>query len=420
MTIVVAEEEDAATAAAAGGSHDQLLEEGKKERKTSEAEYYLYDLEQIPQKTWTVFSSLEQWLAAYSDRAGREGFKSHQLSTQTSCPWWVQVERGLFYPLYFLSANVLPFSFPLMGLMRLLGFKRPSLKQFIGLVCLQVVLMRLQFTYWSRFLRRIMGHTPCLDGKGLSGSKKCMHFALDQLFELERLNHKYFNSRWVLPRSLVEQEDKLPPSIICLAPHGLLPLGISASLHRFFGGRMTRFGFAPILHKVWGMQALLEKFGTYPACKKGLLDCLEGGDNAGLILDGIPGMFHNTSSNGDEELYMMRRKAICKIALQAGSPIIPCYCFGTNELWRIVDPCFGLLRKLSSHLDVALTPFFGRFWLPFGPPARRPLTMCVGDPIPGSRLPENATPAEVSAAVHEKHRQLLQAYKKIFDTHKAA
>jgi len=117
---------------------------------------------------------------------------------------------------------------------------------------------------------------------------------------------------------------------------------------------------------------------------------------------------------------LLQRKAICKIALQAGCPIIPAYCFGAGDLWRIVDPFGGLLRRLSTWLNVSLTPFFGRGWVPFGPPARRPLVMCFGEPVPGSRLPTTGGAAAIQGAVDAKHAELLEAYKKLFDTHKAA
>mmetsp|Transcript_68308 Transcript_68308/g.197915 ORF Transcript_68308/g.197915 Transcript_68308/m.197915 type:complete len:161 (+) Transcript_68308:2-484(+) len=149
------------------------------------------------------------------------------------------------------------------------------------------------------------------------------------------------------------------------------------------------------------------------------MDCLAAGDHAGLVLDGIPGMFHGTNASGDEELWLLQRKAICAIALQAQCPIIPAYCFGVNDLWRVVDPLCGLLRAISTRLDVSLTPFFGRFWLPFGPPARRPLLMCFGDPIQCSRS-RPAGEAVTSAEVDAKHHELLEAYRKVFDTHKAA
>merc|ERR1711862_168703 len=100
--------------------------------------------------------------------------------------------------------------------------------------------------------------------------------------------------------------------------------------------------------------------------------------------------------------------AVVAIALQAGAPIIPGFCFGTTDACTVVDPFFGILRYLSTWLDISLTPWLGRWWIPFGPPARVPLLMCFGDPILCHTLPEGLSKQEVQAAVDEKHAELLE------------
>lgn len=207
----------------------------------------------------------------------------------------------------------------------------------------------------------------------------------------------------------------MPASIIAMTPHGLIPWGQSGASSKVFGGRTSRWGAAPILFNVYGMRDILKKYGCYPAGKKGIIDCLAGGDNTLLELDGIAGMFCKR-----DQLYLLQRKAICAIALQAGAPIIPAFCFGATEPCRIVDPTFGILRWFSIRFDIALTPWLGRWWIPFGPPARRPMTMCFGDPIPCEKLPEDTDKNVRQAAVDAKHIELLQAYQRIFDTHKTA
>lgn len=87
----------------------------------------------------------------------------------------------------------------------------------------------------------------------------------------------------------------------------------------------------------------------------------------------------------------------------------------------MIDPLFGLLGWISRRLDISLSPWLGRWWIPFGPPARRPMAMCIGDPIPCPKLPWDEMSKESrEAAVASKHRELLEGYRKIFNTHKAA
>jgi len=237
---------------------------------------------------------------------------------------------------------------------------------------------------------------------------------------VERPNLDYFGTTWVFPRSIKESHGKLPPSILCFTPHGVSPWGMSAAMYRLLSN-MVRFGAAPIFFKVPVIKGWLKRLGVFQAGKAGIVKCLNAGDNAGLLLDGIPGMFCGGKSRGDEELFLSSRKPVCAIALQVGCPLIPGYCFGTNEACRVFDPLFGLLRWASTKLDISLTPWFGRWWIPFGPPARRPMVMCLGDPIPCEKLPwDKLSEKERMVAVDAKHAQLLEAYRKIFDTHKAA
>lgn len=392
--------------------------------QTPTAAYYMLDLQKVPAKTWTVESELRDWIECCRT-AGPEGFAPRSLGRLGPCPLWIQVERSLFYPLYFLAMNVLPFSFPAMPILRLLG-AFPSFRQMGLLAFLQVFLMRLQFGYLAKLLGRIHGGKPRGTGRktipeapGVSKRNwPCIKQHLDEMFGLERQNQVYFSTKFVLPRSIVKEGEDLPPTLVLIAPHGVLPLSLSGALSRVLGGRATRFGAAPVLFKIWGISKLLRRLGMYPACKEGMLKCLAGGDNSGLILDGIPGMFHATRPNGDEELYLLKRKAACSIALQAGCTIVPAYSFGTNEIWRVVDPFFGLLRYLSTRLDISFTPFFGRGWVPFGPPARRPLVLCFGDPIRCDRPAGGDRPSQQE--VDAKHAEVLEGFRRVFDTHKAA
>lgn len=382
-------------------------------------EFYLLELRKVPAKLWSVKSDMKEWFASCTATAGRQGFAEGSLLSLPPCSAWVQLERCVVYPLYFLSANILPVAIPVSPLLRL-ATPFPKANHFLGLILLEVALLRVQ-SLWRRLL--FWAHGECKDlprlspaeREGLSRSQRFAEFQLDEMFASDRPNHLYFGTRWILPRSIVAAEGSLPPSVICLTPHGLIPWGQSGASNKVFGGRTSRWGAAPLLFKIWGMRGILKKFGCYPAGKKGILDCLAGGDNAMLNLDGIPGMFC-----AEHELYLHRRKAICAIALQAGAPLIPGFCFGTTLPCRVVDPTFGVLRRLSIKFDIALTLWFGRWWIPFGPPARRPMLMCFGDPIPCEKLLQDMHEDARRQAVDAKHAELLEAYRRVFDTHKAA
>lgn len=389
---------------------------------STEKEFYLLELRKVPADVWSAQSRVEDWFKICTT-AGKDGFAPGSLARLPPCPLWIQVERGLQFEMYMLATNFLPFGIPLLPLCRLFsGF--PKIKHMAALAALQFVLMRVQTKYWKLLIRWITGEGGEKWRRKTSGELSARelwaHKQLDSNLEVERSNHHYFGTRWILPRSIVEQQRTLPPAILAITPHGILPFGTSGACSKVFGDRVSRWGAAPVLFRVPGIQSFLRRLGCYPAGKSGMMECLANGDHAALILDGIGGMFCGGAGNGDEELYLKERKAVCAIALQAGSPIIPGYCFGTNDAFTVVDPFFGLLRRLSIRLDISLTPFCGRWWIPLGPPARRPMLMCFGEPIPCERLPRDLGKDAMRAAVEAKHAQLLEAYRHIFDTHKAA
>lgn len=80
----------------------------------------------------------------------------------------------------------------------------------------------------------------------------------------------------------------------------------------------------------------------------------------------------------------------------------------------VVDP-FGFLEKLSNIFGASLTPFFGRFGWFLGPPRRSPIVVCLGDPV---KCPKIASPSQEQ--IDEYHGQMLDAFQKVFETHKAA
>lgn len=386
-------------------------------------EYYMLELRKVPLRSWTATSPFDDWLSL-CEVAGQGGFPPGTLSRLPRCSFWVQLERCVNFPLGILTTRVLPFTTPLLFVLRVFS-PVPSFRHLTAVVVLQLLLGRLYMNWWRQLLRWIwVPRDQVKDSRSLSGnlgdSNTLMKYHLDSNGSFERPNHIYFGTKWVIPRSIVEGRDTLPPSIVCLTPHGMNAFGASAAMHRFLK-HMVRFGVAPAFFKVPFANSWVRRVGAFPAGKRGILKALAGGDSAGLLLDGIPGMFYGGKSNGDEELFLQARKPVCAIALQAGCPIIPGYCFGTNDACTVIDPLFGALRWVSSRLDISLTPWLGRWWLPFGPPARCPMAMCIGDPIPCPKLPWDEMSNESrKAAVDAKHTELLEGFRKVFDTHKAA
>ena len=158
----------------------------------------------------------------------------------------------------------------------------------------------------------------------------------------------------------------------------------------------------------------MKAIGYIPAKSKDILNTLtKKEENIGVVLDGIAGMFQ--PSGTQETIYIQQRKGIVKIALRAGTPIIPVYGFGHTSLYSVIVDPFGILEYLSNTLQTSLTPFFGRWGWFLGPPRRIPVAVVLGEPI---LCPQIADPT--NADIEKYHQQMLQHFEKLFDQHKAA
>lgn len=237
-----------------------------------------------------------------------------------------------------------------------------------------------------------------------------------QYIYTERNITKYNSIKFVWPKSM-QPPNSPGPKIFCFVPHGFAPLGVVAypAWKMLFGGHLCRWTCAPVVLKLPVISYFLKMVGYVPANSFEIKKVLERGENVGVILDGIAGMFQ---FDAHKELACVNdRKGIIKIALTTGASVVPVFGFGHSGLWRIIVDPFGLLQKLSIHLNLAIAPFLGRpcGLLPFGPPYRIPVLTAIGDVIPVPKLDE-PTVEQINAY----HSKLLEGFTQVFETHKAA
>lgn len=113
-----------------------------------------------------------------------------------------------------------------------------------------------------------------------------------------------------------------------------------------------------------------------------------------------------TSYKDGREAYLIkRRKGLCRIALETGSPLVPFVMFGNTKCVAPVADPFGAMEFLSRRLGVSLIWASGRFGLPV--PHRTPVTIVIGRPLsaPAPPLAHGATPSEEQ--VSAMHAQLV-------------
>eukprot|EP00928_Gymnodinium_smaydae_P029915 TRINITY_DN22391_c0_g2_i1.p1 TRINITY_DN22391_c0_g2~~TRINITY_DN22391_c0_g2_i1.p1 ORF type:complete len:364 (-),score=32.14 TRINITY_DN22391_c0_g2_i1:355-1446(-) len=351
----------------------------------SNSKYYCLDFGELPDELYKPEVPLEKW-QKHLKQAGEGGFAPGSLRSIAPIRFGELIERLIVYPLYMIL-NAAPFMMPPV-LWAMFGF-RGCMAFVLALVGLHILL----------------SYTHPL-GSMLSA----------QYIFTERHIQKYNSIKWVWPESL--QPPNTPgPKIFCTIPHGLAPVGIVAypGWSKVFGDRLNRPTAAAMVLKIPVVSYFLKSIGYVEASSAAIKKALSKGQNVGLVLDGIAGMFQK--SDKEELGWVQERKGVVKIALTTGTPLVPVFGFGHSGLWRIIVDPFGVLEKLSLTLGVSVTPFCGRPFglLPFGPPYRHPVLLAFGNPI---EVPKVEVPTQ--AQIDEYHAKLIDGYKEVFDTHKAA
>jgi hypothetical protein len=152
--------------------------------------------------------------------------------------------------------------------------------------------------------------------------------------------------------------------IVGAQPHGVLSFcGMSAwtqtpadisHVHTAAAGALLQ---TPILKNVMGI------FGLVDASKKNLQKHFKKPGFSGclvLYVGGIAELFK--SSRKEERLYLKKRKGFVKLALREGVDIVPAYMFGNTSVLTVLK--HGPLAALSRKLQVSLTYFWGKYYLP--------------------------------------------------------
>ena len=210
--------------------------------------------------------------------------------------------------------------------------------------------------------------------------------------------------RYISLRVIYEDErfysDK--PHLFPMVPHGIFPASVFGFLIvqprlpcvRVVGAQASATFYFPY----W--RQFSRWLGSVHAKGRSIVGVLRGGRSCCTFMDGIHGMFAGTMG-AKERLFVSGKKGLVRIALQTGTPLVPCYCFGQTRLVRTGQDRFGLMMALSRRLkaraagrcrgscgtiadrllapQVSLVLPLGRGLLPI--PFRTPLTIALGTPI---------------------------------------
>ncbi|XP_061485622.1 2-acylglycerol O-acyltransferase 2 [Rhineura floridana] len=212
-------------------------------------------------------------------------------------------------------------------------------------------------------------------------------------------------------------------------PHGILVAGAflnfcteATGFSKIFPGLTPYMMMLNVWFRVPFFRDYLMSGGLIPSDKETASYILRkpGGGNVLIIavggaqeaLDARPGAF---------TLLLANRKGFVRLAIKNGTPLVPVFSFGENEVFdQVENPKGGWLRRMQDRLQkimgISLPLFHARgiFQYSIGfIPYRRPIYTVVGKPI---NVEKNNNPSDEE--VDTLHKKYVEELCKLFEEHK--
>jgi hypothetical protein len=135
--------------------------------------------------------------------------------------------------------------------------------------------------------------------------------------------------------------------------------------------------------------------------------------NLYILPGGIAEIF--TSTPGRNAIVFRNRRGLCKLSVETGAELVPCYVFGGTDFFHNLATSDNWLTRISRRLRVGVTIFWGQLGLPV--PFAPRVVMVLGDPIPVPVVPDDDD--KKSKAIDALHASFLQGMQHLFDKYKS-
>ena len=204
--------------------------------------------------------------------------------------------------------------------------------------------------------------------------------------------------------------------LLIYAPHGLFGVGLNLwakSLYETYG-MVGMFTVADVVLSLPLLRRLMVWWGANRVSAAEIRRSLATPYPHNILMlqpDGVAGMFYGTTH---EQILLKKRLGFCKVALQTGAHLVPCYAFGANQMYTRYFNQHSLAARLSSALRTSLVFWTGRWGVPFGViPNPVKLVVAVGAPLAVTKVA-----APTNEQVEALHATFVSAMRDLFERHK--
>ena len=243
-----------------------------------------------------------------------------------------------------------------------------------------------------------------------------------------RYYRDYFPVRLVVPRSVRRKVEKDRNYFFVYHPHGVHTFG--ALLNFGVDSNDLRDMLPNITVHVQTLKANLfvpfwRQLTIWMGCGDASSSCIRKtlrsgpGQSIMLVVGGAEESLMAKPNAND--LLLFKRKGFIKIALQEGTPLVPVYGFGENNVYNVADIAKApgvqrLLELFKRYAGFAIPLVRGRgfFNFSFGIlPHRRPIVVVIGEPI---EVPRIAKPT--AQDLDKWQARYIEGLRKLFDEHR--